>query len=103
MEADAITAGEVFNTTVIGSPPTNSSSSNLPSVGDRKAIEDTGPLMRVVVWMLVGVSGIFLALRIYCKFLKHRGLWWDDHVLVAAWVSVDGGKGRRKSHQGLSD
>jgi len=46
-----------------------------------------GPLMKIVCWALVAVSGLFLVLRLYCKFLKHRGLWWDDHVLVMAWVS----------------
>lgn len=33
-------------------------------------------------------ASVFLALRIYCKFLARgrRGLWWDDWILVAAWV-----------------
>ena len=39
-----------------------------------------------VIWMLTGVSGGFLALRIYCKFLRRKGLWWDDIILIAAWV-----------------
>jgi hypothetical protein len=33
------------------------------------------------------LSAAFLGLRIYCKFLRHRSLWWDDHILIAAWVS----------------
>jgi len=79
---EEITADEVFNTTITTAPAVSSSISSQ----DRKAIEDMGPLMRVAIWALVAVSGLFLALRIYCKFLKHRGLWWDDHILVAAWV-----------------
>jgi hypothetical protein len=30
---------------------------------------------------------VFLALRIYCKLSRRRSLWWDDHFLVASWVS----------------
>lgn len=48
--------------------------------------QDLGPKLNAVVWILLGSSGIFLALRLYCKFLKNRGFWWDDHVLVASWV-----------------
>jgi hypothetical protein len=48
--------------------------------------EDLGPELNAVLWILLGISGLFLALRLYCKFLKNRGFWWDDHLLVAAWV-----------------
>ena len=27
-------------------------------------------------------------MRIYCKFLRGRGLWWDDYVLVTSWASL---------------
>ena len=56
--------------------------------GEARMAESVGPQMQVACWTLVGVSALFLALRIYCKFLKRRGLWWDDHLLVAAWVSL---------------
>lgn len=36
---------------------------------------------------LTFLSGIFLGLRLYCKLVRRRGFWWDDHVLIAAWVS----------------
>lgn len=49
--------------------------------------ESKGREMTIAVWLLVSVSGAFLTLRIYCKRLMKRGRWWDDHVLVAAWVS----------------
>ncbi|KAK0724615.1 hypothetical protein B0H67DRAFT_632183 [Lasiosphaeris hirsuta] len=49
-----------------------------------------GPVMRVACWVLVGSSGLFLGLRIYCKSLKKRGLWWDDYLLVAAWLALIG-------------
>jgi hypothetical protein len=51
-------------------------------------IENLGPHMNIVVWVLVGLSGLFLGLRIYCKFMKSRGLWWDDYLLIASWVSI---------------
>ncbi|KAK3934691.1 hypothetical protein QBC46DRAFT_299422 [Diplogelasinospora grovesii] len=51
-------------------------------------VESMGPAINIAGWLLVSFSGLFLALRIYCKFLKHRGLWWDDHVLLAAWVAL---------------
>lgn len=51
-------------------------------------LETLGPQMIAVVWVLVALSGIFLGLRIYCKFLKSRGLWWDDYLLIASWVSL---------------
>ncbi|KAK3328721.1 hypothetical protein B0H66DRAFT_578817 [Apodospora peruviana] len=40
------------------------------------------------VWTLTAIAGTFLALRIYCKFLRHKGLWWDDIILIAAWVCI---------------
>jgi hypothetical protein len=51
-------------------------------------MEDYGPQVNFVIWLLTALSAAFLALRVYCKFLRHRGLWWDDHVLIASWVSV---------------
>ncbi len=46
-----------------------------------------GPMTRVFLWVMTSVSLVFLALRICCKVLKSRGLWYDDYMLVAAWVS----------------
>ncbi len=50
--------------------------------------DDQGPQLNFTIWLLAILSFCFLALRIYCKFLRGRGLWWDDHVLVAAWVRL---------------
>ena len=39
------------------------------------------------LWVLQGISGCFLGLRIYCKcYLRGVGLWYDDFFLLAAWV-----------------
>lgn len=49
--------------------------------------EDVGPYLLRVIWALAGISGLFLALRLYSKLYRRRPLWWDDCFLVAAWVS----------------
>jgi hypothetical protein len=45
-----------------------------------------GPYLNRVIWSLAALSSLFLGLRVYCKFLRRRQLWWDDHVLIASWV-----------------
>ncbi|EXF72978.1 hypothetical protein CFIO01_04684 [Colletotrichum fioriniae PJ7] len=50
--------------------------------------EDYGPTINAVIWSQVGASLFFLCLRLYCKFKKRSGLWWDDHVLIASWVTL---------------
>ncbi|KAI6753954.1 hypothetical protein HG530_013130 [Fusarium avenaceum] len=35
---------------------------------------------------LTVLSAIFLGLRLYCKVIRRRGFWWDDYVLIAAWI-----------------
>jgi hypothetical protein len=47
-----------------------------------------GPQVNFTIWLLTALSAAFLALRVYCKFLRHRGLWWDDYLLIASWVSA---------------
>jgi len=48
--------------------------------------EDRGPLLLGVSWGLTGLATVFLALRLYCKYLSKRRLWCDDYILIAAWV-----------------
>ena len=45
------------------------------------------PRLLVTIWVLLGLAAVFLALRLYCKFSRHRGAWWDDWFLVGAFVS----------------
>ncbi|KAI5865176.1 hypothetical protein GGS23DRAFT_412999 [Durotheca rogersii] len=47
-----------------------------------------GPMMNAVNWTLTALAGIILTLRVYCKFSRHRGLWWDDHILIFAWLCL---------------
>lgn len=44
------------------------------------------PRLLVTLWTMLGLATAFLALRMYCKFSRHRGAWWDDWFLVGAWV-----------------
>lgn len=47
--------------------------------------ENHGPLISVVLWCLWLFCGIFLGLRMYVR-LQHRRFWWDDALLILAWV-----------------
>ncbi|KAK2012054.1 hypothetical protein LZ32DRAFT_560233 [Colletotrichum eremochloae] len=51
-------------------------------------IEDYGPTILETNWSQVGLSAFFLSLRLYCKFKKRSGLWWDDHILIASWICL---------------
>ncbi len=50
--------------------------------------DNAGPEANAVAWSLLGVAGVFLGLRVYCKYYGHRRLWWDDRILIASWVSL---------------
>ncbi|CAJ2511703.1 Uu.00g073280.m01.CDS01 [Anthostomella pinea] len=52
----------------------------------QQQVPNNGPLLNGSVWTLVVMSLVFLALRLWCKYLSHRGLWWDDHILIISWV-----------------
>ena len=49
---------------------------------------DLGPTIIAVLWSLVAVSGLFVCLRIYCKRMTSKAMWWDDYILIAAWASL---------------
>jgi hypothetical protein len=48
--------------------------------------DHAGMRLLIVIWILTSISALFLGTRCYCKILRHRGLWWDDAMLIAAWV-----------------
>ncbi|KAK3490065.1 hypothetical protein B0T13DRAFT_85677 [Neurospora crassa] len=52
------------------------------------ATVSVGPEIIIADWLLVCVSALFFGLRIYNKVLRKTSLWWDDHVLVAAWLCL---------------
>src|SRR5690348_7752865 len=41
----------------------------------------------ISIWVMNVVALLFLLARCYCKWLRHRGLWWDDGILIGAYVS----------------
>ncbi|KAK4641831.1 hypothetical protein QC761_504290 [Podospora bellae-mahoneyi] len=53
-----------------------------------KQTVDYGHQINFTIWFLTALSAAFLALRVYSKSLRHRGLWWDDHVLIASWIAL---------------
>lgn len=50
--------------------------------------DNQAPQLNFTIWLLTGLSLGFLSLRIYCKFLRGRGLWWDDYVLITSWICL---------------
>ncbi|KAK4041870.1 hypothetical protein C8A01DRAFT_14465 [Parachaetomium inaequale] len=50
--------------------------------------DNAGPKLNAVVWSLTALSGFVLGLRIYCRAIRRKGLWWDDGFLIAAWICI---------------
>ncbi|EFQ91345.1 hypothetical protein CFE70_004877 [Pyrenophora teres f. teres 0-1] len=38
------------------------------------------------LWSLFAGASVFLALRTWIKVTRRHGLWWDDYILLVAWV-----------------
>ncbi|KAL0931423.1 uncharacterized protein CTRU02_214158 [Colletotrichum truncatum] len=49
--------------------------------------DDYGPRLLATIWSLGAIAGGFMGLRLYCKFTRQRGLWWDDYYMIAAWLA----------------
>ena len=47
---------------------------------------DLGPNLNIAAWVMTGAAAVFLGLRLYCKRIRQNKLWWDDYVLIAAFV-----------------
>jgi len=52
-----------------------------------RAAVNAGPQLLITIWTLTVISATFLGLRLFSKIRRNRRLRWDDHVLVAGWVS----------------
>ena len=48
--------------------------------------DDRGPLVLAAHWTLTSLATVFLCLRLYAKRVTGRKLWWDDWILISAWV-----------------
>ncbi|KAI1486420.1 hypothetical protein F5X96DRAFT_234564 [Biscogniauxia mediterranea] len=61
-------------------------------MADTMALEDTSISSDIVrrtnasIWVLITLATIFLGLRVFCKFRRRKGLWWDDWVLFPSWL-----------------
>ncbi|GJD04139.1 integral membrane protein [Colletotrichum higginsianum] len=78
-----------FNTNVFDHGPssvlaTRDGSSGVPFVMD--VSKDPAPRVVASIWAMISVSTVFLLLRVYCKKVRTRGMWIDDHILIASWV-----------------
>ncbi|KAJ5729775.1 uncharacterized protein N7483_004283 [Penicillium malachiteum] len=51
-----------------------------------EAAQNEGLLVLAVGWILIGIPGILVALRVYCKLMLSRGFGWDDGVCVFSWL-----------------
>ncbi|KAJ2990454.1 hypothetical protein NUW58_g2940 [Xylaria curta] len=52
-----------------------------------------GVVLNAVNWTFTSLAAVFLSLRVYCKISRGRGLWWDDYILIAAFVTAVGAVG----------
>lgn len=50
-------------------------------------IPNRGPDVSAGLWVLISLAGIHLALRVYLKMYRLKGLWWDDYILCLSFVS----------------
>lgn len=52
-------------------------------------IANNGLKTNIAIWCLFDLATVFLLLRLYSKGRRpRRGFWWDDYVLVFAWVGI---------------
>ncbi|KAK3372343.1 putative integral membrane protein [Podospora didyma] len=45
-----------------------------------------GVLINGLVWFMLILATISVVLRVYCKLIRRRALWWDDYFLISAWI-----------------
>ncbi|KAM7191313.1 hypothetical protein V8F20_009368, partial [Naviculisporaceae sp. PSN 640] len=50
--------------------------------------DDRGLAILLSHWLLTAAATVFLALRVYCKRSSRKRLWWDDWILIAAWLTI---------------
>ncbi|KAK0286905.1 hypothetical protein LTR35_004374 [Friedmanniomyces endolithicus] len=48
--------------------------------------KNQGPLLDRVVWVNLAISGVFLVARLWTKWRKTHRLYWDDGLIVLAWL-----------------
>lgn len=54
---------------------------------DHVAYYDPSAQIYAGLWTLFAGASVFLGLRLWCKLTRRHGLWYDDHILIAGYVS----------------
>lgn len=49
---------------------------------------DPAALVNGGIWSLFAATTAFLGMRLWCKIHRKHGLWYDDYILIACWVSA---------------
>lgn len=75
----------VNNTNTAALPGAHNSTNTATDVNPLGA---SGPEILGIVWGLTFIAGCFLGARFYVKRRHGKGVWWDDHLLVASWVML---------------
>ncbi|KAK3694219.1 hypothetical protein B0T22DRAFT_64439 [Podospora appendiculata] len=47
-----------------------------------------GVKLKIILWTLMISTGIFVGLRLCCKYIRRRALWWDDYYIIISWVTL---------------
>lgn len=47
---------------------------------------DPSRMLNAGIWSLFMGASVFLGLRLYTKFSRHTGLWYDDYILISSWL-----------------
>ncbi|KAM7197916.1 hypothetical protein V8F20_006364 [Naviculisporaceae sp. PSN 640] len=50
--------------------------------------DSLGPKLNAIIWSLTAIAAVFLGLRLYCRAVISKVLWWDDWLLLAAWLAI---------------
>jgi hypothetical protein len=50
--------------------------------------DSSAPLMMAVIWPVTTISLIVLVLRCYSKLRSQGRLWWDDWLMIVAWIAL---------------
>ncbi|KKY36929.1 putative integral membrane protein [Diaporthe ampelina] len=47
-----------------------------------------GAYINVIGWLLLSLAGLVVSARIWAKISARKGLWWDDYIVLAAWIML---------------
>lgn len=59
-----------------------------------------GEFAKVIHSSFASITTVFLLTRIWSRKSLHKGLWWDDWLLVAAWICLLIGNGSNAAAPG---